>query len=64
MPDKKDRGIMTKFVTVAIWSNFSAHKPAIIPILPNMKDDKKVNKINVKNVLFEYPLLNRMLKLI
>ena len=25
-------------------SNFSAHKPAIIPMFPKMKDDKKVKK--------------------
>ena len=28
-----------------MWSNFSAHNPAIIPTLPNMNEDKKV-KIN------------------
>ena len=49
MPERKDSGIITKFVTVAIWSNFSAHKPAIIPIFPNIKDDKKVNKAKGKN---------------
>ena len=46
MPDKKDNGTITKFVTDAIWSNFSAHKPAIVPMFPNIKEDKKVNKIN------------------
>ena len=44
-PDKNDNGTITKFVADAMWSNFSAHKPAIIPILPNMKEDKKQNKI-------------------
>ena len=48
MPDKKDNGIITKFVTVAIWSNFSAHNPAIIPIFPKMKADRKVNTIKDK----------------
>ena len=52
MPDKKDKGMITKFVTVAIWSNFSAHKPAIIPIFPNIKDDKKVKELIEKSILF------------
>ena len=30
VPDKKDNGTIRKFVTVAIWSNFS-YNPAIIP---------------------------------
>ena len=40
-PDKNDNGATIKFVTVAVWSNFSAHKPAIKPKLPNINDDKK-----------------------
>ena len=48
MPDKNDNGTITKFVAEAIWSNFSAHKPAIIPMLPNIKADKKVNKTNTR----------------
>ena len=44
---KKERGMITKLVTEAIWSNFSAHKPAMIPIFPKIKDDKKVNAIKV-----------------
>jgi hypothetical protein len=48
VPDKKDNGTITKFVTVAILSNFSDHNPAIIPTLPKIKDDKKVKEIKVK----------------
>ena len=48
MPDKKDNGTIMKFVTVAMLSNFSAHKPAIIPIFPKMKEDKRVKEIKVK----------------
>jgi len=40
-PDRNDKGATTKLVTVAVWSNFSAHKPVIKPILPSIKDDKK-----------------------
>ena len=36
---------MIKLVTVAIWSNFSAHKPAIMPIQPSIMDEIKVKKI-------------------
>ena len=36
---------MIKLVTVAIWSNFSAHKPAITPIQPSIMDEIKVKKI-------------------
>ena len=39
---------MIKLVTVAIWSNFSAHKPAITPIQPSIMDEIKVKKINNK----------------
>ena len=49
---KKTKVLLQKFVTVAIWSNFSAHKPAIIPIFPNINDDKKVKKINRKKVFY------------
>ena len=28
-----------------MWSNFSAHKPAIIPIFPKIKDDNKETAI-------------------
>ena len=42
MPERKDKGIIIKLVTVAIWSNFSAQRPAIIPVAPSANDDKKV----------------------
>ena len=48
MPDKKDNGTITKLVTVAIWSNFSAQSPAIIPIFAKTKEESKVNAISVK----------------
>ena len=48
MPDKKESGIMTKLVTVAMWSNFSAQSPAIIPMFPKINEDKKVNNISIK----------------
>ena len=43
MPDKKDNGIIKKLVTDAIWSNFSAQSPAIIPNAPRENEAKKVN---------------------
>ena len=48
MPDKNDNGTITKFVTVAMWSNLSAHNPAIKPAAPKMKDDKTTYKINIE----------------
>ena len=48
MPDKNDSGTITKFVTDAWWSNFSAHKPDIIPIFPSIKDVRKVKRSNKK----------------
>ena len=42
MPDKKERGTIMKFVADAIWSNFSAHNPIIIPIELKIKEPKKV----------------------
>ena len=42
MPDKKERGTIIKFVADAIWSNFSAHKPIIIPIELKIKAPKNV----------------------
>ena len=45
MPERKDKGIMTKLVAVAMWSNFSAHNPVIKPIAPKMNEDRNV-KIN------------------
>ena len=41
---------MIKLVTVAIWSNFSAHKPAITPIQPSIMDEIKVKKIVARDV--------------
>ena len=38
---------MIKLVTVAMWSNFSAQSPAIIPKAPREKADKKVKAIKV-----------------
>ena len=43
MPDKKERGTIIKFVALARWSNFSAHRPIIIPSELKMKDPKNVN---------------------
>ena len=43
-PDKNDNGATIKFVTVAVWSNFSAHKPEINPRAPRKKDPKKAEK--------------------
>ncbi len=48
MPDKKDKGTITKLVTVAIWSNFSAQSPAIIPKAPREKADNNVKIIKKK----------------
>ena len=45
MPDKNDNGTTTKFVTAAILSNFSAHKPAINP-----REDRK-HEPSVANVI-------------
>ena len=38
-----DNGIIKKLVTDAIWSNFSAQSPAIIPNAPRENEAKKVN---------------------
>ena len=45
MPDKKDNGTITKLVTVAMWSNFSAHKPAIIPA------QESIIEVNIKYII-------------
>ena len=42
VPDKNDNGMIKKFVTVAIWSNFSAQSPAMTPTDPSIKDEMKV----------------------
>ena len=42
---------MIKLVTVAMWSNFSAQSPAIIPKAPREKADKKVKAIKVVKFL-------------
>ena len=43
---------MIKFVTVAIWSNFSAQRPAIIPILPNIKVDSTFKRSSNPSLLY------------
>ena len=48
MPERKDRGTITKFVIVAWWSNFSAHKPDMMPIFPKINEVRKVNKKSSK----------------
>ena len=45
MPDRKDSGTIIKFVADAIWSNFTAHNPMIIPIELKIKDPKNVKII-------------------
>ena len=42
VPDKKDRGTIIKLVADAMWSNFSAHNPTIIPIELRIKAPKNV----------------------
>ena len=42
MPDKKDKGTITKLVIVAMLSNLSAHSPAQIPAAPKMNEDNKI----------------------
>ena len=42
MPDKNERGTIIKLVADAIWSNFSAHKPIIIPTELKINEPKKV----------------------
>ena len=51
MPDKKERGTIIKFVADAMWSNFSAHKPTIIPIELNINEPKNVKVI----ILMHWP---------
>ena len=45
VPDKKDNGTITKFVTAAILSNFSDHKPAINPSDANKLEPKVAKMI-------------------
>ena len=40
MPDKKDKGTITKLVIVAMLSNLSAHSPAQIPAAPKINEHK------------------------
>ena len=61
MPDKKDKGTIIKFVTVAILSNFSAHMPAIKPSEPNRNEDK--NKYVIKYKWLKILMFTKKLKL-
>lgn len=46
VPDKKESGTITKFVTAAILSNFSDHNPAIKPSEAS-SDDPRIAKTNI-----------------
>ena len=46
VPDKKESGTITKFVTAAKLSNFSDHNPAIKPSEAS-SDDPRIAKTNI-----------------
>ena len=57
MPDKKDKGTITKLVIVAILSNLSAQSPAQIPAAPKI-NEHKITYITRRNGYSIFILIN------